>query len=278
VLEALSADDSELRSLAFIRLASLERHAGHLKSALAYLEQAGALVESSGPWVSGRRLLELASTYKDVAISDELPACHQKAEEFYRQAFHEFEAVGNHRLCAIVENNLGVLLLLTHRVTEAEFRLLKARRVFEHLDDHIRCAQADDSLARLYFEQGRLTEARTAIERSIQTMETGDEDALLAESLTTKGVIYCALKRYNEAQKALDGAFRLASRCGDTEGAGRSLLVMVEEMASMLEREEMGRARTRLLELLSTSEQTSIRTRATNCIHIIDSLLECRDP
>ncbi|HWF89390.1 MAG TPA: winged helix-turn-helix domain-containing protein, partial [Pyrinomonadaceae bacterium] len=63
VLSGLNTDDAELRSLALIRLASLERHAGRLVDALDRLNEATELVEVSGPWATGRRHLELASTY-----------------------------------------------------------------------------------------------------------------------------------------------------------------------------------------------------------------------
>jgi DNA-binding winged helix-turn-helix (wHTH) protein/tetratricopeptide (TPR) repeat protein len=272
VLDTLSEDDSELRSLALIRLASLERHAGHLDDALSYLYQARSLLDSAGPWASGRCNLELASTYKDLA-SEEITTHFENAKEFYWRALHEFEAVGNHRLTAIVENNLGFLFLLVGDFSQSEAHLLRARRMFSHFDDRIRRAQVDDSLARLYLAQQKLHEAVIAIEQSVQTMEIGDEDALLAESLTTKGMVYCALRRYSEAEKVLESAYRLASRCGDTEGAGRAVLIIIEEISDMLEPGEHSQMKTRLLELLSTSQQASTKARARKCIEIIDRLL-----
>ena len=275
VLNTLRIDDGELRSLALIRLASLERHAGRLNDALSYLNQALNLVSSFGPWVSGRCYLELASSFKDFAISDDdVTSYSERAKAFYLKALHEFEAVGNHRLAAIVENNLGFLLLLTGHLAEAELRLLRARRSFDYFHDRIRCAQVDDSLARLYIARGELSDAQTAIEQSVRTMETGDEDVLLAESLTTKGIICCKLGHHKEAQKALNTAYNLASRCGDTEGAGRAILILVEEMNNILEPNELQDIRLKLNELLSTSQQSSIRRRVKKCLTIIESLLD----
>ncbi|HEY2963447.1 MAG TPA: winged helix-turn-helix domain-containing protein [Pyrinomonadaceae bacterium] len=277
VLDRLSPNDSDLRSLALIRLASLERHAGRLKDALGRLNEARTLVKLSGPWATGRCHLELASTYKDLAVSESSTLYSDIAEESYLTALREFEAVGSHRLVAIVENNLGFLLSLIGRFQDAEMHLFRARKIFSHFDDRIRRAQVDDSLARLYLAQNRLDDAQTRIRLSIQTMESGDEDALLAESLTTKGMIYCRLQRYNDAQKALEAAYRLALRCGDVEGAGRSQLVLVEEMAHILEPEERGLVRIRLMELLSASQQTAIRERLGKCFDIIDSLPDVTD-
>src|SRR6185369_493764 len=70
VLEDLKDEDLDLRGLALMRLGSLERNAGRVKDALARLELATRIVESSGPWLKGRCYLELASTRKDMAVSE----------------------------------------------------------------------------------------------------------------------------------------------------------------------------------------------------------------
>jgi tetratricopeptide (TPR) repeat protein len=258
--------------LALIRLASLERHAGRLQEALAYLKEATTAVELAGPWATGRCHLELASTFKDLAISEENQLYFDQAQGSYFKALHEFEGVGSHRLVAIVENNLGVLYLSMRRLLDAERHLRRAQQAFRHFDDQIRRAQVDDSLARLYLAQGNYNEARIAIERAVLTMERGDEDALLAESLRTMGLIYCALSRYNEAQKLLDGAYRLSFRCGDMEGSWHALLILIEELGEMLEPEERRRIKPLLAEALSTSQQSSVKTRVRNCIQKLDSL------
>jgi tetratricopeptide (TPR) repeat protein len=121
-------------------------------------------------------------------------------------------------------------------------------------------------LARLYLAQRKFDDARVAIERAVATMERGDEDALLAESLRTMGTIYCALSRYNEAQKVLDAAYRLASRRGDTEGSGRALLIIVEEMGEILEFGERCRILRVLAEVLSTTQQSSVKARIKKCL------------
>jgi tetratricopeptide (TPR) repeat protein len=272
VLYTLSADDHELRSLALIRLGSLERHAGRLQEALGCLKEAAGVGELAGPWATGRCHLELASTLKDMAVSETNPMYFDQAEEFYGKALHEFEGVGNHRLVAIVENNLGVLFIPVGRFSDAEFYLLRARQAFRHFNDQIRCAQVDDSLARLYLAQRKYDEARTAIERAVAIMERGDEDALLAESLRTMGMIYCALKLHSEADKILDGAYRLAFRCGDKEGSGLALLILVEEMGEMLKPKERDRAQYLLNEMLSSSQQASVQARIRRSLRKIDSL------
>jgi tetratricopeptide (TPR) repeat protein len=196
----------------------------------------------------------------------------QIAEKFYAKALIEFQAIGNHRLTAIANNNLGVLFLLMRRFDEARLRLSAAREVFIHLGDRIRCAQVDDSLAWLYMAQENLSEAQLAIDRSIRTMQVGDEDALLAESLATQGMIYCKLKRYHEAQQVLEAAYRLSSRCGDVQGAARAVLIIAEEMREILNSGDLYHIRARLIDALSHSPQPSVQTRIEQCLTLLHGM------
>jgi len=199
-------------------------------------------------------------------VSHDIQEYFTDSRAFYSKALYEFEAVGNHRLVAIVENNLGYLLLAMEEYSEAESYLLRARLSFDWLNDKIRSAQADDSLARLYLAQQRHAEAELMIDRAVRTMEIGDEDALLAEALVTKGLVYCRSGRFIEGKQALQDGHRIASRCGDIEGAGRALLVLMEEMREFLETEECRTVCERLIELLSSSEQPSILRRLRNVL------------
>lgn len=269
VLEEVQGDCWELRSLALLRLATLERQAGKVKEALTKLLEAAAVAELCGPWATGRCQLELASTYKELAATDHSSTYFDEARSCYSQALFEFEGIGNHRLLAITENNLGLLMLSGGNLTQAEFHLLRARKTFDCFDDRIRCAQVDDSLARLYSAQGRLDDADASIERAVQTMKTGDEVAFLTEALTTKGLIYCKLKRYSQAKTLLENAYHLAQRCGDIEGAGKSLAVLTEEMFVLLQSEEQNDIVNRIVEMVSDSYELSIHNRLQKCLSII---------
>jgi TolB-like protein len=235
VLADLSEDDWELRSLALIRLASVERHAGRLKDALGRLNEATELVKLSGPWATGRRNLELASTYKDLAIAEGESVYFNNAEEFYYKALHEFEAVGNHRYVAIVENNIGFLLLNLNAYQESECHLLRSSRLFKAFSDAVRGAQVKETLARLYVATEQYVVAHNAIKEAVQTLENTDSEALLAEALTTNGLVESRLGNYASAKSILLAACSIAERCGDYEGAGRALLILLEELKHQLE-------------------------------------------
>ena len=270
VLETLAAEDSELRALALIRLAAIERHASRPHEALSCLNEGAEIGARAGAWAMARCHIEFASAYKDLAISEETPDFFDNAKTFYLKALDEFEAVGNHRLAASTENNLGYMLLSMGELTEAEDHLGRARRAFDAFGDRIRCAQVDDSLAHLYLLQGQLDQACEVVNRAVEATERGDEDLLLAEVLTTKGMIYCKLNHFAEARRVLEEAHRLAYRCGNNDGAGRALLILVEEMWERLEIEERQHIRSRLVQLLSGSEQPSVRQRLERCLELID--------
>jgi hypothetical protein len=74
VLGEVRVDDWELRSLALVRLAILERHAGRLKDPLGQLVEATTIMEKAGPWAVCRYHIELASTYKELTDGEALLA------------------------------------------------------------------------------------------------------------------------------------------------------------------------------------------------------------
>ena len=102
----------------------------------------------------------------------------------------------------------------------------------------------------LYLASEQLRISRTFSDSAVETMETTGEEALLAEALTTHGLVLCKLGRRHEAKPILHRARRVAERCGDYEGAGRALLILIEEMCDQLgedERQEIGAQASQLL-------------------------------
>jgi tetratricopeptide (TPR) repeat protein len=264
-LNDLSSNDTELRSICLIRLAVTERHAGHLYDSLARLNEARESVERCGALVTGRFHHEFATTLKDLALA-EGQKNYSEVVKGFQQAIYEFEAIGHHRYAAVVENNFGFLLLTLEEFDRAEKHLLRARRFLEAFGDRIRAAQVDDSLARLYMATDKLELAEKAACAAVSNLENGDEEALLAESLTTKGLVLCRIGRTREARGVLEGAHRIAERCGDTEGAGRALLTVIEEIFHELGKEERLELGVRLRKLLGKSQQASTLKRLEICL------------
>jgi len=268
----LQPADNDLRSLAFVRLAVVERHAGHITDSLSRLSSASSIVDQSGPLITGRYHHELAIVSKDAAIAEGRSDYSEAVKNHFQRTRYEFEAIGHLRYIAVLENNHGYFLLDVGHYDEAEGHLLQAKNLFGQLEDKIRRAQVDDCLARLYMATNRFEMAETAVDNAIASLEADDEEALLAEALTTKGRLCCKQNRYSEARQILEWAWRIAERCGDNEGAGRALLILIEEMRSQIERAELHRMALRLRELLEHTQQASTRARLAECLKTILSI------
>lgn len=266
VLDDLSQEDVELRSLSLTRLASLERDSGRLKDALARLMEAATMVEEAGPWTTARWYIEIASTYKDLAVSEIMMSHFAQAKDFYFKALYEFQAVGHHRYVAVVENNIGLLHLSVGAIEEAEKYLLHSRKVFESFSDSFRGAQVDETLARLYIETKQYDLAQQVIERAIGTLEQTDGEAYLAEALTTAGIVAVRQVRHVEAKKNFEAAYNVAERCGDIERAGLSLLIMFEEMGDQLGDLEKVEILKTLQKRFATTQQKALQARVENSL------------
>jgi signal transduction histidine kinase/FixJ family two-component response regulator len=268
-LSALTDKEVDLKGIALVRLAIVERHASRLHDALGLLKEAGRLIGPLSLWTKGRFHLEYATTLKDLGIAESESTYFDSALDHYREAISQFEAIGNRRYTAIVENNHGYLLLSLKRFDEAQLHLERARKLFEEFGDQVRRAQVDETLAQLYLASGRYEAAKRSINLAVDTMETSGEEALLAEALTTHGLVLCKLGCRHEAKPILHRAQRVAERCGDREGAGRACLILIEEMCEQMGEDERRELGAQASQLLANSQQSSTRERLRHCLERI---------
>lgn len=268
-LESVKDDEQELRSVALIRLALVEHHAGRLHDAINVLNQALPLVPEDRPWIKGRFHLEFATILKDLGVAENHHRYSERSLDHYEQALSEFKLIGNHRYTAIVENNRGYLLLTLGRCEEAQAHLQRASDLFEKFGDKVRRAQVDETIAQLYLSSGNYELAEAAIKLALNTLEGSGEDALLAEALTTQGLILCRLGHRQEAKPIIERARRVAERCGDREGAGRALLILIEEMCDQLADDERREIGAQANQLLANSQQQATRDRLRKCLETI---------
>lgn len=273
ILDELKPEDSELRSLALIRLGVVERHAGQVSDSLTRFSEAFAYVHEAGPLVTGRYYVELGTTLQEIALAENRSDLLETSTHHFQRASYEFIAIGHHRYTAVVENNHGFLLLKLGRFDEAEVRLIRAQKLFKEFNDIVRQSQVDDTLARLYIATNRFALSDSASQRAVSCLEVNDEDALLAEALTTRGLLFCKLKRFTEARVTLEGAWRTAERCGDSEGAGRALLVLFEEMYNELNPPERYDIAARMRVLLEHTQMASTRSRLEKCLILISEAI-----
>jgi signal transduction histidine kinase/ActR/RegA family two-component response regulator len=137
------------------------------------------------------------------------------------------------------------------------------------LGDSIGCAQVDETLAQLYLASTNYDLADSSIRLAVETLEGSGEDVLLAEALTTQGLILCRLGQRKEAKPILERARRVAERCGDREGAGRALLILIEEMCDQLPDDERREIGAQANQLLANSQQPATIERLRKCLDTI---------
>ena len=268
-ISCLTEEDVELRAVALIRLAIVERHSGRLDEALGLLEQVASIEGQTSSWTKGRFRTEMANTLKDFGVAEGQQLYFTRALGHYEAAALRFEQIGNLRYAAAVENNRGYLLLSLGRLDEAKVYLERARSLFGRLGDSVGCAQVNDTLAQLYLTSEKHDAASNAINLAVDALEGIGEDALLAEALTTQGLIMCRLGRRQEAKPVLERARRVAERCGDREGAGRALLILIEEMCDQLPDDERREIGAQANQLLANSQQHATRERLRKCVEMI---------
>jgi signal transduction histidine kinase/ActR/RegA family two-component response regulator/predicted negative regulator of RcsB-dependent stress response len=268
-VEELTSEELELKAVALIRLAIVERHSGRLQEALSLLDRVSSLEKLSSAWTKGRFRTEMANTLKAFGAAEGQNQYFDHALSHYKEAALQFEQVGNLRYVAAVENNRGYLLLSLQRYNESEIHLERARSLFKKLGDAIGCAQVDETLAQLCLASNSHNSAERAIKRALDTLEGSGEDALLAEALTTQGLILCRLGHKQEAKPIIERARRVAERCGDREGAGRALLILIEEMCDQLADDERREIGAQANQLLANSQQHATRERLRKCLETI---------
>ncbi len=265
-LSDLPQDEPELRTSCLALWGAVERDSGRLVDALEKLREA-INVGVIGDSVTARRYHELAITLKDLMISEGVGVGAEEAKLYFEKTLYVYEAIGNHRLCAAADNNFGFLLLSLGAFEAAEHHLLRSKRFFGCLSDRIREAQVNETLARLYLETKQYDAAEAVIRQAVETLESSDGEALLAEAMTTSGIVASKLGRASDARKSLEAAYKVAERCGDEEGAGRALLVMLEEVGESLESGEKIQVADTLKRLLRTTQRKELQTRVQKCIH-----------
>jgi tetratricopeptide (TPR) repeat protein len=221
-----------------------------------------AASKTSGGLMSGGPYhIEAGGTLKDLAITQGRPSYNNEAMRHYDIGLYECEIVGNHRMTAAIENNIGLLLLNMGRTNDAEKHLLRSLSYFEALSDIVHPACVKETLARLYVATNQYQLARQNIDDAVQVLEKIHGEAVLAEALTTSGIVLSRLANFSDAKKRFEAAYKVSERCGDREGAKRAMVSMFEEMRNHLDRAELPQICEKLQRLQSFSETSPLTDR-----------------
>ena len=233
-LEVAQTPQTKLRTLT--NASTVEISSGRYGDALALLNAAAAfLAEVSDDWIHGSYHFQRGLAYKKLGGTENLD--HALIE--YSAASMHLVKAGHVRYLARVENNIGFILLLVGRPTEALVHLDKARAIFVSLKDSGSVAQVNETRARVFLAEKRFAEAERAIFAAITTLEQGDDSSLLAEALATAGSIFAGNGKYDNARKTFNRASDVAATAGDPHLAAVAQLRMIEEIGGVLSRDEL---------------------------------------
>src|SRR5689334_11798606 len=89
-VETLTDGDYELRAVALIRLAIVERHSGRLHEALSLLKQVSCVEERITSWTKGRFRTEFANTLKEFGVAEGHRHYFDQALSHYKEAAFQF--------------------------------------------------------------------------------------------------------------------------------------------------------------------------------------------
>lgn len=265
-LGLLADTEGDVKALALLRCAAVEKASNRLKDALRLLGEAAPLFErSENHTLKGRFHNELAQALRRLADDEGRDDYIDRALIEYAAAGFHFGEAEHSRYQACVENNLAFLFHTLGRHDEAHEHLDRAQVLLTSLKDRIHLAQVDETRARVFLAEGRPTEAEKVARAAVVTLERGEERTLLAEALTTHGVALARLGKQERARLALRSASEIARHAGDTEGAGRAALAAVEELGEHFSNEELSATFEAASELLAESQDVAAHRRLAAC-------------
>lgn len=265
-LTRLGDEPSEQKLRAYLNSATVETSCARYQTALQVHLKAAPLFElSDNNALKGKFHHGFALALKNLGVAEHREDYIDRALVEYTAAAFHWEQAGDARFCALVENNIGSLLLNIGKVTDAHKHLNRARQLLVSLRDKVHVAQVDETRARAYMAEGRNAEAEKLARASVRTLETGDEQSLLAEALTTHATALSRSGRHKQSALTFQRAVQVAESAGHPDGAGEAALSMIEEVGERLPAEMIRDAYVRAEDLLAQSQNPTLVSRLGNC-------------
>jgi CheY-like chemotaxis protein len=182
------ADD--LKAVALLRLAIVEKVTLRLNDALRLLMEAAPILDKSGNHsLRGRFHSELTAVLVMLGEAERRSDYTDRALIEAAAASYHFEQAGHRRYQACMENNLGMLFCTVGRYSEAHEHLDRAQALFTGMKDVAHIAQVDDTRARVLLAEGRVAAAEKLVRSAVKALEKGGQQSLLADdALVADGV------------------------------------------------------------------------------------------
>jgi tetratricopeptide (TPR) repeat protein len=164
------ADDSndEVKAVALLRLAIVERSAKRFHDALRIHIEASPLFEkSTNHSLKGKFYNGFGFVLRNLGTAEGRADYIDRALIEYTAASYHFEQAGHTRYHACVENNLGFLFSTIGKFREAHEHLDRAQALFTSMKDSVHTAQVDDTRARVLLAEGRVAEAERIVRAAV---------------------------------------------------------------------------------------------------------------
>jgi len=265
-LERLGDNENELKAVALLRSAAVEKEATRYSDALRIHEENAPLVEASDNHaLKGKFHSEVATVLCILGAAERREDYTDRAILEYTAASFHFEQAGHRRYHACVESNFGTFCLIAGRYDEAHEHLIRARRLLVELKDVARVAQVDETRARVFLAEDNNAEAERIAREAVRALEAGGEQQILAEALTTHGTALARVGDFQHARLTLERAIIVAEQSGNIEGAGLATLTLIEELGERFTPADLSVLYERAAEYLRTSQHPGIITRLNDC-------------
>ena len=266
VLNNLHNTQSEQRLRALLNSALVEWTATRDRDALTICTETAFLFDSStNEALKGKFRNTYAAILRSLGSSEKREDYIDRALVEYAAASYHFEQAGHKRFQARVENNVGFLFATIGRFAEAQDHLTRSRGLSLSVGDHGGAAGAEDSRAQAFILEGKYEHAERAARSAVRALRQGGEQAMLAEALTTHGKALARLKQNHNAKTALDQAVEIAQNAGNPDRGGIAAVTAIEELAEYLPADALQHYYRTAEELLSHSQNVSIKTRLGDC-------------
>lgn len=273
-LSRLDDEDGDLKRLALLRSAVIEKLAKQFEDALNIFMSAAPLFETTvNHTLKGRFHNEFAIVLENLgAIQNSVEYLDRALIEYTASSFH-FDQAGHSRYQACVENNLAMLYLKVNRVADAHEHLDRAQALFTRLNDNIHLGQVEETRARAWLVEGAFAKAEKSARAAVTLLTSGDEPSLLTDALITHGVTLSRLYENDEAKTAFQRAIQISEQAGDLESAGLATIALIEQMGQQLSDEEVSVIIERAREFLKDNPNPAIRERLLECAFHVLSLV-----
>jgi tetratricopeptide (TPR) repeat protein len=266
VLREIPDTNTEMKAIALVRAATVERTATRYNEALNMLNQAAPFVAAAGnDALAGVFHMNLGTVLENLGRVEQGETYRDRALIEYEAASYHLEQAGHQRHRARVENNLGFLFYTIKNFDEAHKHLNRARRLFLDVQDIGGAAAVDETRARALLTEGRLAEAERFAHAAVKVLDLGGQQSVLAEALTTHGTVLARMGKIGRAKAALQRAIEVAQTSGDLEAAGRTHLTTIEELGEQISVDEVVSNYKAALDLLETSQDQAATKRLIAC-------------